>query len=246
MSNRFLIGNYFNKDSIIHNINPIFKLIVTLIFCISIFFIKNIYDVLILFSLCSLTIILSKVPLKTFIKTLSSIKVILIFLIILYLLNNKDFNYIFIVCMQIYMVVLYTMNFTMTTRPNDITYSLNVLLSPLKIFKLPINKISFSISLALRFIPTILTQGDKIMKSQASRGVDFYGGNIKTKIISIKSLLLPMFMLTMRKADLLAEVMTIRLYDINSSKYKYHKNKFYYFDYIYLCLNIIIIGIVLI
>ena len=89
---------------------------------------------------------------------------------------------------------------------------------------------SLSISLALRFIPTIIDQGNKILKSQASRGIDYYASGIKGKFTAVKSMLLPMFILTIRRADTLSEAMQIRLYNINSKRTNFRINKWGFFD----------------
>ena len=142
-------------------------------------------------------------------------------------------------------IVLYTSILTLTTSPTEITYGLEKFLSPLKIIKVPVNKIALSISLALRFIPTLIDQGNKILKSQASRGVDYYNSNIKDKFMAIKSMLIPMFVITLKKSDDLADTMAVRLYNVNEKRTNFRVNKWSFFDIymviIHVCILILII-----
>ena len=101
---------------------------------------------------------------------------------------------------------------------------------PLKLIGIPVNKMALSISLALRFIPTIIDQGNKIIKSQASRGIDYYNSGIKGKLLAIKSLIIPMFVLSIKKADDLADSMEIRLYNVNKKRTNFRQNPWRFYD----------------
>ena len=127
-------------------------------------------------------------------------------------------------------ILLYTSILTLTTPPTEITYGLEKLFLPLKLIGIPVNKMALSISLALRFIPTIIDQGNKIIKSQASRGIDYYNSNLKGKILAIKSLIIPMFALSIKKADDLADSMEVRLYNVNSKRINFRQNKWHFYD----------------
>ena len=89
---------------------------------------------------------------------------------------------------------------------------------------------ALSISLALRFIPTIIDQGNKIIKSQASRGIDYYNSNLQGKILAIKSLIIPIFVLSIKKADDLSDAMEVRLYNINDKRNNFRQNRWGLYD----------------
>jgi energy-coupling factor transport system permease protein len=142
-------------------------------------------------------------------------------------------------------IVLYTSVLTLTTPPTEITYGLEQVLSPFKLIGLPVNKIALSISLALRFIPTIIDQGNKILKSQASRGIDYYNSSLKGKFMAIKSMIIPMFVITLKKADDLADAMTVRLYNVNAKRTNFRINKWFFFDTYKVMIHIAILFLII-
>ncbi|MBP5343026.1 energy-coupling factor transporter transmembrane protein EcfT [bacterium] len=131
---------------------------------------------------------------------------------------------------------------TLSTKPADITLGFEYLLRPLKIFKLNSEEFALIISIALRYIPTILDEALKIMDAQASRGADFKGGNVFKKIRIIVSLLVPMFVLSFERSDQLADAMLSRNYVPGKAKTKYHILKWKTFDTIVLIMSFIILG----
>ena len=130
------------------------------------------------------------------------------------------FNTIYIFVRLALMISL-TLILTSTTKPMDLTYALEWLLYPFKYVRLPIHEISMMISLALRFIPTLLDETDRIMKAQSSRGVDFQDGKLKEKIGAIVSLIIPLFVSAFQRSDDLANAMEARGYDPSKKRTKY-------------------------
>lgn len=112
---------------------------------------------------------------------------------------------------------------TSTTKPMDLTYALEWFFKPLKVIHFPVHEVSMMISLALRFIPTLLDETDRIMKAQASRGVDFQDGKLKEKISAIISLIVPLFVSAFQRSDELANAMEARGYDPSKPRSKYRK-----------------------
>ena len=149
---------------------------------------------------------------------------------IINLIVGSNLSVTIITLLRLIYVLLYTSILTLTTPPTEITYGLEKLFLPLKLIGIPVNKMALSISLALRFIPTIIDQGNKIIKSQASRGIDYYNSNLKGKILAIKSLIIPMFALSIKKADDLADSMEVRLYNVNSKRINFRQNKWHFYD----------------
>ena len=130
------------------------------------------------------------------------------------------FNTIYIFIRLALMISL-TLILTSTTKPMDLTYALEWLLNPFKYVRLPVHEISMMISLALRFIPTLLDETDRIMKAQSSRGVDFQDGKLKEKIGAIVSLIIPLFVSAFQRSDDLANAMEARGYDPSKKRTKY-------------------------
>lgn len=146
-----------------------------------------------------------------------------------YVINIYDegLEYTIFVVGRIVLLLLISSILTLTTKPTDLNNGLESLLKPLKIFKLNVGVFSMMISIALRYIPTLINETEKILKAQASRGVDFKEGNLKQKISQIISLIVPMFVVAYNRADDLANAMEARGYNpdgertsINVLKYK--------------------------
>lgn len=241
MLNNVSIGKHYPIKSKIHQMDPFAKILCLMIFLISCIFASNMKYNILLFILILVIILLSNIPLKYYIKTILSIKYILIFTIIINFIFRIDIYVTILTIFRIILLMLYTTILTMTTKTMDITYGLEKLFSPLKIFKLPIRELSFSLSTAICFIPKIIDQADKILRSQASRGVDYQNSNFKGKVLAIKSLIMPMFILTIKKADKLAESMEVRFFNINEEKRSYGKQSWNMFDKILIFIHIIVL-----
>ena len=167
----------------------------------------------------------SHIPLKYFFKTIKSLRFILLFTIIINMIFNVYFETTLVMLSRIVLLVLYTSILTLTTPPTEITYGLEKFLSPLKIFRIPVNRMALSISIALRFIPTIIDEANKILKSQACRGIDYNSSSIKSRFVAIKALIIPMFVLTIKRADELGDAMEVRLFSIHKKRTNFRQNK---------------------
>jgi len=141
-------------------------------------------------------------------------------------LNKSGFIFI-----RIILMILITQMLTLTTMSMDINNGLEWLLSPLKVFKIPVGVFAMLISLTLRFIPTLMHESRKIMNAQASRGVDFNDGHLKDKVNQIISLLIPMFVISFKRADELSDAMESRGYVIGEKRTKIDELKFKFLDY---------------
>ena len=230
MLNNIMIGKYYPVRSRVHLMNPLAKIICTITFVLMCLFANSMLMNAMLFILVMLMIINSHIPLKYFFKTIKSLRFILLFTIILNMVCNIYFETTLIMLSRLILLVLYTSILTLTTPPTEITYGLEKFLSPLKAFKLPVNRMALSISIALRFIPTIIDEGNKILKSQACRGIDYNSSNIKDKFVAIKALIVPMFVLTIKRADELADAMEVRLFSIYRKRTNFRQNKWGFYD----------------
>ena len=134
------------------------------------------------------------------------------------------------IILRIVLMLGLTMVLTATTKPLDLTYALEWFMSPLKVIKFPAHIIAMVISIALRFIPTILDETTRIMKAQESRGVDFKHGKLSTRLKAIVSLIIPLFISAFQRSEELADSMEARGYDPNGKRTRYRVLKFRWSD----------------
>lgn len=230
MLNNIKIGRYYNTKSKIHDMNPLAKIIAIFLFVIMSLSVSDIVVNLIISVIVILVLLLTHVPLKNYFKTIYGIRILLLFIIIINLVLKVPFENTILILTRLLSLVLYTSILTLTTPPSEIAYGLEKFLSPLKVIKVPVKKMALSISLALRFIPTLIDQSNRILKAEASRGIDYSSSNIKAKIEALKALIIPLFILSFKKADDLADSMEIRLYSLDSKRTNYHTNPLTFFD----------------
>ena len=131
---------------------------------------------------------------------------------------------------------------TATTKPLELTYGLEYFMSPLKVIKFPAHEIAMTISIALRFIPTILEETQKIMKAQASRGVDLQEGKLKEKIGAIISLIIPLFISAFQRSEELANAMEARGYNPSAKRTRYRQLKFKGIDLTSIIVSTLVLG----
>lgn len=211
-------GRYYSTTSDIHKMNPVYKLICLIIFSSLLLLVNDVVMVLIISILTIILMLASNVPIKLYLNNIRTIFVLIIFIIFINTIFRTPLINTIISTFKLILVVVYTSVVTFTTTPNEMTYGLERILYPLRKLGINTSYIAVSISLAIRFIPIIFEQGDKVLKSQASRGLDFNNGDLKTKIKSLTSILLPMFMLSFKRADSIADFMEVRLYNIEKSR----------------------------
>lgn len=221
------IGQYYQSDSIIHRLDPRVKLIGTMVYIISLFAFKGIAAfTLITFFLVAVTAV-SKVPVSFMLKGMKSI-VFLIFLTIIFnmlltpgevLVTFGTFNItrqgvetaVYMAVRLTYLIIGSSL-MTLTTTPNQLTDGLEKLLGPLSVIKVPVHEIAMMMSIALRFIPILMEETDKIMKAQMARGADFETGNIINRAKNMVPLLVPLFISAFKRANDLAMAMEARCY----------------------------------
>ena len=240
MLNNITIGKYYPVRSRVHLMNPLSKIICTITFVLMCLFANSMLMNAMLFILVMLMIMNSHIPVKYFFKTVRSLRFILLFTIIFNMLLNIYFETTLIMLSRLILLVLYTSILTLTTPPTEITYGLEKFLSPLKAFKIPVNRMALSISIALRFIPTIIDEGNKILKSQACRGIDYNSSNIKDKFVAIKALIIPMFVLTIKRADELGDAMEVRLFSIYRKRTNFRQNKWGFYDTYLVAIHVVL------
>lgn len=241
MLNSLVLGRYKENKTFIHNLNPVTKVISLLLFVLTIF-INN--KLLLSFFLLIFSLYLFytlKVTLNEYLINIKNISYFLISLLIINLIFKVGLYNSLVMIIEIILLINYSSIFTLTTKPTDITYGLEYVLSPLKALNVPVSKVSYSISFALRFIPIIYEQTIKIMRSQASRGMDYYNSNIKGKIESLKTMIIPMFILSIKRADVLSDALEVRNFNFNSRTY-YSNNKMKINDYLVILGHILLLA----
>ena len=221
------IGQYYQADSVIHRLDPRVKLMGTLIFVISLFLGSNIWLYLVVAAFLAIVIALSKIPLKFILKGLKAIVILIVIsaafnlfltpgtpLIKIWKLTitHEGLNTAVFMVIRLIFLIMGSSLMTLTTTPNNLTDGLEKGLGFLKYIKVPVHEIAMMMSIALRFIPILLEETDKIMKAQIARGADFENGNLIQKVKNMVPLLVPLFISAFRRANDLAMAMEARCY----------------------------------
>ena len=319
MNDRVVFGQYINKDSWVHRLDPRCKIVTLFMMMIGIFLIKNLYALLACLAFVLVVVITTKIPITKFLKSLKMIAMLLIFtaffqiafnrtgeivkigdtlltcdftltwlnlglgilLLALYFLSGKIIRRfriaLFLVVIglifvsEVYIlagpsIVTYTISFheggvdtalmvllrvlnlvtlsallTFTTKPTDLNGGIEGIFRPFKFMRRGVSILAMMMSIALRFIPTLLNETQKILKAQASRGVDFNDGKFSEKIMQIVSLLVPMFVTSYKKAEDLANAMEARGYIPGDERTRIYELKYHLSDilvYVFLLLFI--------
>ena len=223
------IGQYYPSDSVIHRLDPRVKLFATMIYMITLFLYKGLVGLGLITLFLFGVIQLSKVPLGYMFKGLRAIMVLLLFTsffnltmtpgVVTYwkwgIFQVTDTGVVNAVTIAIRLVylILGTSLMTLTTTPNQLTDALEQSLRPLNKIHIPVHAIAMMMSIALRFIPILVEETDKIMKAQMARGADFENGNILQRAKNMVPLLVPLFVSAFRRADDLAMAMEARCYN---------------------------------
>lgn len=221
------LGQYYQAESVIHRLDPRVKLIATLVYIISLFVVKNYIGYAVCFVFLAVAIGLSKVPVKFMVRGMKAILFLLIITVIFNLfltpgealvsfwkftITKEGIKQAVTMAVRLSMLIIGSSVMTLTTTPNNLTDGLESVMKPLKKIKVPVHEIAMMMSIALRFIPILLEETDKIMKAQIARGADFESGNLFKKAKSMVPLLVPLFISAFRRANDLAMAMEARCY----------------------------------
>lgn len=221
------LGQYYQTDSCIHRLDPRVKLVATIAYIISLFVFDGIIGYVCAAIFLGIVIKLSHVPFKFIVKGMKAIVVILLFTVILNMfftpgealvtiwkiqITKEGIKTAVNMAIRLIFLILGSSIMTLTTTPNQLTDGLENLMNPLKKIKVPVHEIAMMMSIALRFIPILLEETDKIMKAQIARGADFESGNIINKAKAMIPLLVPLFISAFRRANDLAMAMEARCY----------------------------------
>ena len=227
MLNNITIGQYFPGTSPLHRLDPRVKIILLFIFLVEIFIFNSAlsYALLTLFTIGLM--LLSSVPIKLILRSLKPLLWIIIFTFIIHLfshpgteiakvwlftLTKEGVEQAVLISLRLILLLINSSLLTYTTSPLKLTDALESLLSPFKRIGVPAHELAMMMTIALRFVPTLIEETDKIMKAQQSRGADFSSGNILARLKSMIPILVPLFLSAFRRADDLAMAMEARCY----------------------------------
>ena len=222
------LGQYFPGNSFIHRLDPRTKLIALVVYIVALFLAVNWVSYALMAAFLVLCIKISTIPAKSFVRGMKPLLMILIFTGVLNLFFTTDgtvlidFWFITIttaglqravfMVVRILLLICGTFLLTYTTSPISLTDGLEALMNPLKKIKVPVHELSMMMCIALRFIPTLIEETDKIMSAQKARGADFENGTLMEKAKALIPILVPLFISAFRRADELATAMECRCY----------------------------------
>lgn len=242
MLDNIVIGKYYNVKSDIHDLNPLAKIISMIIFIISSLLLNEINVLFILLIFEIIIFFVTNIPLRIILKNIFGLKYLLIFILFINIFVGNNLIDITILLLKIIIITVCTNMFVLTTTTSSILKALNELLYPLNFLGVKTQTISLIISLALQFIPITIEEANRILKSLKSRGLE-EDSSFKSKIIGLKSLIVPLYISSFRKADILADVMELRLYNLNNNSRK--KFNWNYLDISFIIIHVIILVVVL-
>lgn len=242
------IGQYYPAKSILHRLDPRVKLICTLLYLISLFLFKSISGYIIATLFLIFIIHTSKVPFKHIVKGLKPIIMLLMITVLFNLFLTRDGDVmlhawiitvteggfvtaVYMAIRLIYLIIGSSL-MTFTTTPNELTDGIEAVLHPLNKIHVPVHEIAMMMSIALRFIPILLEETDKIMKAQQARGADFESGNILQRAKAMIPILVPLFVSAFRRANDLAMAMEARCYHGGEGRTKMKPLRYKSRDYV--------------
>jgi energy-coupling factor transport system permease protein len=252
------LGQYFPGNSPVHRLDPRTKLILLVVYIVTLFTAGSWLSYGIVFVFLTASVAISRTPLKAIVRGLKPLVLILVFTGILNLLftggetvlvsfwsitiTMEGVERAFFMIIRILMLVAGTFLLTYTTSPIALTDGLESLLGPLKKLRLPVHELSMMMCIALRFIPTLIEETDKIISAQKARGADFESGNLLQRVKALVPILVPLFISAFRRADELATAMECRCYQGGEGRTKMKLLRYKMLDLKAFALGIVLVG----
>lgn len=213
----FKIGRYYNICSLIHSLNPLLKMFITIVFIVSVFMAKSLMSNLFLIAFLLIMMVSSNVPIKEYLKSLWFTKYFILLLLMMDLIFFHSFTHLVLTLIPMALIILVTSLLIFTTKIRDLMMTIEIILTPLKIFGINPRKIAFSMMLAIRFIPILISEARNIIKAMRNRNTTAKE-SIKDRINNVKNILTPLMNKSIDHADRLADVMTIRNYSFDKKE----------------------------
>lgn len=236
------LGQYYPGQSVLHRMDPRAKVLASIIYIVASFLCKNFFSFVLLFASAILLILVSRIPLRIVMRSIRALIFIMAFTAVLNIFWVTDttaeplihwhfitvytkglYHALFILVRIIAMIIGTSLFLTYTTSPIALTDALEQLLHPLALLHVPVHTFAMMMTIALRFIPTLLEETDRIMKAQMSRGADFSSGNIMKRAKNMLPILIPLFISSFRRADELALAMEARCYRGGEGRTRMHE-----------------------
>ena len=227
MLREITLGQYYDTKSVIHELDPRTKLIGTFVFIISLFIFRSAAAVILATLFLISVVLLSKVPFSYMLRGMKSIFFILLLTVVfnmfltpgitvfsfwIFKITDEGIKIAAFTAIRLIYLIIGSSVMTLTTTPNNLTDGLESLMSPLKLFRVPVHEVAMMMTIALRFIPILMEETDKIMKAQEARGADFDSGNVIERAKALVPILVPLFVSAFRRANDLALAMEARCY----------------------------------
>ena len=255
------LGQFFPGDSFIHRLDPRTKLIMVVVYIVALFMASNWLGYGIVIAFLAVCIKISTIPLKSITRGLKPVMMIVAFTGILNLFFTPGTHEIVNIfgfsltweaveraaqmILRIMLLITGTFLLTYTTSPIALTDGLESLLSPLKAVKFPVHELSMMMCIALRFIPTLIEETDKIMAAQKARGADFETGKLMERVKALIPILVPLFISAFRRADELATAMECRCYHGGEGRTKMKLLRYMRRDYLTYGVGVLLLGVII-
>ena len=256
------LGQYFPGNSTVHRLDPRTKLIMLVVYIVALFLAKSWISYALMFAFLAAVIKISTIPLKSIVRGMKPLVMILVFTGVLNLFFTQEGDVLVhfwiitvttgglsravLMMARILMLITCTFLLTYTTSPIALTDGLEALMAPLKKLKVPVHELSMMMCIALRFIPTLIEETDKIMCAQKARGADFENGSLMERAKALIPILVPLFISAFRRADELATAMECRCYHGGDGRTKMKLLRFSYFDFVALGIGALLIAAVMV
>lgn len=251
------LGQYFPGDSVVHKMDPRTKLIMVILYIVALFLANGFVGYAVMLAVTAAFIKLSKVPPKAMFRGLKSVVLIIVLTAVLNVFYTEGtvlvqiwklkityegiVRAVFMV-LRIVMLICGTFLLTYTTAPVALTDGMELLLNPLKKLKVPVHEMSMMMSMALRFIPTLIEETDKIMSAQKARGADFETGSLMDRAKALLPILVPLFISAFRRADELAVAMESRCYNGGAGRTRMKQLRYETRDFLALGFGVVLIA----
>ena len=255
------LGQFFPGKTIVHRLDPRTKLVLLILYMVALFCAKWFVSYALVLVFLITATALGRIPLKSMTRGLKPMLVFIILTALLNLIYNREgrllFEWKFIhiyskgvetaffMVLRIMMLICGTFLLTYTTSPIALTDALESLLSPLKLIKVPVHELSMMMCIALRFIPTLIEETDKIMSAQKARGADFETGSLVRRAKALIPILVPLFVSAFRRADELATAMECRCYHGGKGRTRLKVLRFSARDFVAFAIGAILVGAVI-
>ncbi len=255
------IGQYYPARSAIHRLDPRVKLAGVFLYLVSLFVFNSFSGYAVVTVFLILMIVLSRVPFNHIIKGLKPVLFLLLFTALFHILGTKGdvvFAWRFIsiteqglrqglfMSMRLIYLILGSSLLTYTTTPNQLTAGIETLLGPLSKLHVPVHEFAMMMSLALRFIPILMDEANRIIRAQSARGADFEEGKIWNRMRTMVSLLVPLFVSAIRRANDLAEAMEARCYHGGGGRTRMKPLQYRKIDYVAYAIAVVYLAAVLV